>query len=469
MMLQKVIGLEIHVELKTETKMFCACPSRFGGAPNTRVCPVCLGHPGSLPAVNKKAVEYSLSAACALGCEISPVTVFERKNYFYPDLPKGYQISALRHPLARGGGLDTPDGFVRIHEIHMEEDAGKLVHEGGHTLLDFNRCGVPLIEIVTEPDIRSAKQATDFLSSLKSRFEYLGISDMKIQEGSMRVDVNISVREDGAPLGNRCELKNLSSFRSVERAIEYEAQRQSEILAAGETVEVQTRRFDESGGKTVFMRKKEEAGEYRYYPEPNIPPLRFSKDEVERIKSALPEFAEQKAERYQKEYMLSQADAQIIASSPFLAEIFEKSTAKGAPAKEVRFLLVGEALCHAGKRGKAPEELGISPDKVAFIASALAEGSINRAAAKEVFEKSLDGSDPDEYIKEHSLAQIGDSAQIESAARSVIAENPDMLAQYRAGKTKVFAAFVGKTMGALGGRADPGVVRDTLSKLLEND
>ncbi len=456
-----VIGLEVHIELKTRTKIFCSCPTDFGGAPNTHVCPVCLGHPGTLPTLNKRVLEYAVTAGLALGCEINPLIRFDRKNYFYPDLPRGYQISQLYTPFAKNGSISLANGkTVRVTEIHMEDDAGKLIHKDGQSFIDCNRCGVPLIEIVTAPDLASAEEVVEFLTTLKGMLEYTGISDGRIQEGSMRVDVNLSVHREGEPLGQRAEIKNLGSFRSVIRAIEYERERQRELISSGGVMTPETRRFDENSGKTVFMRAKESAGQYRYFPEPDIPPVYIGDGLITEFRSRLPEFAHERAERLKREYSLSEEDARTLTATRAMAELFEGTVALCGDVKETKYLLLGEFSYLLGRDNISVEESHLTPERLSPLVKALSSGRINRTSAKELLHLicTPEGIDLEEYISSHGYEQTGDEDAIREVVKAVIANNPETVAQYRAGRTKVFGFFVGQTMKAMGGKADPELI-----------
>lgn len=473
-----VMGLEVHVELATKTKIFCSCTTAFGGAPNTHCCPVCTGMPGTLPVLNEKVLEYALKAGVALNCEITRYNKFDRKNYFYPDLPKAYQISQLYLPFARNGEvqIETAQGAkkIRIHEIHMEEDAGKLIHSpfGDATYPDYNRCGVPLIEIVSEPDFRSAQEVIAYLAKLRSTFEYLGISDVKMEEGSMRADVNLSVRPAGeTAFGTRTEMKNINSFKSIERAIAFEAARQIELLEQGGTVVQETRRWDENKGKTFAMRSKENAQDYRYFPEPDIPPLRIDEETLERIHREQPEFADEKAKRYVKDYGLAPEDAQIIAASKHLARLFDETVAISPHPKEIRYWMISEILYFINEKGLRPDRIGFSAQKFAEFINIAAAQRINKPTGKLVFEELLaagENFDIEAYIRQNNLEQVDDSALIQQTVREVIAANPETVAQYKSGKTKVMGFFVGQTMKALGGKANPETVnqhvRDELAR-----
>lgn len=471
-----VMGLEVHVELATKTKIFCSCTTEFGGDPNTHCCPVCTGMPGTLPVLNKQVLEYAVKAGVALNCDITPYNKFDRKNYFYPDLPKAYQISQLYLPFAQNGKVEvtTKSGAkktIGIHEIHMEEDAGKLIHSafGDATYPDYNRCGVPLIEIVSEPDFRTAEEVVAYLEKLKSTFEYLGISDCKMQEGSMRADVNLSVRPVGSDkFGTRTEMKNLNSFKAIERAIDFESKRQIEVLENGGEIIQETRRWDDNKGKSFAMRSKENAQDYRYFPEPDIPPISISDDMVKRIKASEPEFAEAKVARYVSDYGLAVADAQIIAGSKYIAKIFEDTVAICNNAKEVRYWIISQIMYFLNERGIEPENITLSADKFAQFVNIVAADRINKQTGKAVFEEMFFGNadfDVEGYIKEHGLEQIDDTEAIREAVLQVFAQNPATVEQYKAGEKKVVGFFVGQVMKATRGKAKP----DSVNKILNEE
>jgi len=474
-----VMGLEVHVELSTKTKIFCSCTTEFGGAPNTHCCPVCTGMPGTLPVLNKKVLEYAVKAGIALNCDITRYNKFDRKNYFYPDLPKAYQISQLYLPFARDGHVDitTPSGVsksIRIHEIHMEEDAGKLIHSpyGDATFPDYNRCGVPLIEIVSEPDFRSAEEVVAYLAKLKSSFEYLGISDVKMEEGSMRADVNLSVRPYGSSeFGTRTEMKNINSFKAIERAIAFESQRQIELLESGGTVIQETRRWDDNKGKSLAMRSKENAQDYRYFPEPDIPPICISEEMVKELTEAQPEFAHEKLERYVADFGMAKADAEIITSSKHLASLFEKTTELCGNPKETVYWILSQIMYFMNERGVLPENITLSPEKFAKFIGIVLSDRINRQTGKTVFEAMFfaDGDfDVEKYIAEKNLEQVDDTDLIRETIKSVFAANPRTVEQYKAGQTKVTGFFVGQTMKALKGKAKPDTVNKVLTEELKN-
>ncbi len=477
---ETIIGLEIHVELSTKSKIFCSCTTEFGGEPNTHCCPICTGMPGVLPVLNKSVVDYAVKAGIALGCEIQELNQFDRKNYFYPDLPKAYQISQLYLPFARNGNVQISiDGYqeknIRIHEIHMEEDAGKLIHSetGDTTYIDYNRCGVPLIEIVTEPDFRSSGEVVAFLTKIKSMFEYMDVSDCKMQEGSMRVDVNLSVRALGEKtLGTRTEMKNLNSFKGIERAILNEARRQIELISSGGKVVQETRRWDDTKGQSFSMRTKENANDYRYFPEPDIPPLKIDSNTVNRLAQSLPEFADKKAERFEREYSLSKADSLVISSSKYLSKLFEQTVEICGNSKEVRYWLLGQVMYLLKEKGITPEQITLSPKKFAQFVDICVSGRINKPAGKIVFENMFfadDTFDIEKFITENSLEQVDDTEAIRNAVLHVLADNPKTVEQFKSGQTKVFGFFVGQVMKALKGKAKPDsvnkIVNEELNKL----
>lgn len=465
-----VMGLETHVELSTESKIFCSCSTAFGGAPNSQCCPVCMGLPGALPVLNQKVVEYGVKVGLALGCSITPVSRFDRKNYFYPDLPKGYQISQLYAPLCRNGRVEVAGTTIGIHEIHMEEDAGKLYHDPatGETLCDFNRCGVPLLEIVTEPDFRTSEQVVAYLKKLRETLQYLGVSDGKMEEGSLRCDVNLSVRPVGSDtLGTRTEMKNLGSFQAIARAIQFESQRQISLLERGERVVQETRRFDEEKGETFSMRSKEEARDYRYFPEPDLPPVVLSREYVEGIRENLPELGEAKRRRYAQQYQLPEYDCQMVTSHPALARFFEELLALGTPPKQGTNWIMGEVLGALSERSLSPGQMPMTPKTLARLIALVGEGKLNRNTAVKVFEAVFDtDGDVDEYVAAHGLEQVQDVELVERIVVQVLEENPQSVADYRGGKEKAFGFLVGQTMRKLQGKADPQTVRRLLLERL---
>ena len=472
---ETVIGLETHVELATKTKIFCSCTTAFGGAPNTHCCPVCMGMPGTLPVVNKKVVEFACKAALALGCRVTRRNRFDRKNYFYPDLPKAYQISQLYLPIGRDGLVTIPDGTgekeIRIHEMHMEEDAGKLVHDPwtDQTRCDYNRCGVPLIEIVTEPDFRSAQQVIAYLEKLRSMLDYLGVSDCKMQEGSLRCDVNLSVRPVGSEeLGTRTEMKNLNSFKAISRAIEYEARRQVELLEEGRRVIQETRRWDDNKDATYSMRSKENAQDYRYFPEPDIPPLELSEEYLEGLREGQPEMARERRERYQRQYGLPAYDADLLTSQKALVDFFEAAVALGAPAKEVSNWMLGEMMRRLKEEELEVRDMKLTPANLSALIALVEEGTINRNTAAKVFRAIFpDNADARDYVKEHGLEQVRDTGAVEEAVGRVLEANPGAVEEYRSGSGKVLGFLMGQAMKELKGKGDPRQVNEVLRERLE--
>ena len=473
---ETVIGLETHVELATKTKIFCSCTTQFGGEPNTHCCPVCTGMPGTLPVLNQAVLEYAVKAGLALGCEISKYTKFDRKNYFYPDLPKAYQISQLYLPICQNGAVPirTPDGrekTVRIHEIHMEEDAGKLIHDPwiDQTRCDYNRCGVPLIEIVTEPDFRTGEEVIAYLEKLRSTLQYLGVSDCKMQEGSLRCDVNLSVRPAGSQeLGTRTEMKNLNSFKAIARAIDYEAKRQIELIEEGKRVVQETRRWDENKDATYSMRSKENAQDYRYFPEPDIPPVELTDEYLDALRAAQPELAEAKRERYTAQYGLPAYDAEMITGDKALADFFESAVAQGAEPKQVANWIMGEVMRRLSADALEPKDLPLSPTTLVRLITLVKQGSLNRNTAAKVFDAVFaDDGDVDAYVAAHGLEQVSDAGVVRAAVEQVFAENPKSVEDYKAGKQKAFGFLVGQTMKALKGQAAPQVVNQTIREMLE--
>ena len=469
-----VIGLEVHVELNTATKIFCSCSTAFGAAPNTQVCPVCSGMPGVLPVLNRQVLQKGVAVGLATNCTITQQCKFDRKNYFYPDLPKAFQTSQLYLPICRNGfvEIETGDGVkkVRIHEIHMEEDAGKLNHDAqsGSTLIDYNRCAVPLLEIVSEPDMTSAEEVLAYLEKLKSTLEYLNVSDCKMQEGSMRADVNLSVRRVGAAeLGTRTETKNMNSFKAIARAIEYEIFRQIELLEDGGQVLQETRRWDDEKGVGYAMRSKENAHDYRYFPEPDLAPINISDDWLEEIRGTIPELPDQKKERYVQDYKLSGYDAAQLTRYRRLAEIFESTVQLGGSPKEAANLLIGDCLRLLNAEGREPSELTFAPENLAALLKLVAAGTINKTTAKNVFEKIYaDNIDPVAYVKENNLEMVSDDGALDAMIDEVIAANPKSVADYQGGKKAALGFLVGQIMKATKGKADAGKVNAMLAEKL---
>lgn len=471
---ETVIGLEVHVELATKTKIFCSCSTAFGGAPNTHTCPVCTGMPGSLPVLNKQVVEYALAVGLAVNCEINRYCKFDRKNYFYPDNPQNYQISQLYLPICRDGyvEIETAAGKkkVGIHEIHMEEDAGKLIHDEWEdcSLVDYNRSGVPLIEIVSEPDMRSADEVIAYLEKLRLIIRYLGASDCKLQEGSMRADVNLSVREAGSSsFGTRTEMKNLNSFKAIARAIEGERKRQIELIEEGKTVVQETRRWDDNKESSRAMRSKEDARDYRYFPDPDLPPVVISDEWIEAVKARQPELRTEKMERYQSKFGLSGYDAEIITGSKHMADLFEETAAICKKPKEAANWLMVEAMRMVKEAAMEPEEMRFSPENLAKLIVLVDNGTINRTVAKEVFEKIfVSDIDPEAYVEENGLKVVNDEGELRTVIEQIIAANPQSVTDYRNGKEKAKGFLVGQTMRAMKGKADPAMVNTMLEKLL---
>lgn len=473
---ETVIGLEVHIELATKTKIFCGCSTEFGGAPNTHTCPVCTGMPGALPVLNRQVVEYAMAIGLATNCRITQVCRFDRKNYFYPDNPQNYQISQLYLPIARDGYVEIETGAgkkkVRIHEMHMEEDAGKLVHDewDDTSLVDYNRSGVPLVEIVSEPDMRSADEVIAYLEKLRMIVQYLGASDCKLQEGSMRADVNLSVREAGSgKLGTRTEMKNLNSFKAIAHAIEGERERQIELLEAGKEVVQETRRWDDNKEHSYAMRSKEDAQDYRYFPEPDLVPIVISDEWIAEVKARQPELRTEKLERYKREFDIPQYDAEIITESKRMADIFEETAALcGKPKKAANWLMV-ETMRLMKEHDMESEDLTFSPVNLAKLIDLADAGTINSSVAKKVFEKVFtDDVDPEAYVKEQGLGMVNDESALRDVIEKVLTDNPKAVEDYRGGKEKAMGALVGQTMRAMKGKANPGMVNEMLKKMLQS-
>lgn len=471
---ETVIGLEVHVELATKTKIFCSCTTEFGGEPNTHCCPVCTGMPGTLPVLNRQVVEFAMAVGLATNCAITQKCKFDRKNYFYPDLPKAYQVSQLYLPICRNGGIEieTENGkkTIGIHEIHMEEDAGKLIHDEWDdcTLVDYNRCGVPLVEIVSDPDMRSAEEVIAYLEKLKLILQYLGVSDCKMQEGSLRADINLSIREVGAPeFGTRTEMKNMNSFKAIARAIEGERKRQIELLEDGEKVVQQTRRWDDNKGTSYAMRSKEDAQDYRYFPEPDLVPIEISDEWLASVKANQPELRDEKRVRYVKEHDIPEYDANILTSSKHMADLFEQTVAICGKPKEVSNWLMVETMRLLKEHELEPDEIRFTPDNLAKLIRLIDSSAINRTVAKEVFEKIFaENIDPEAYVEENGLKIVNDEGELRSTIEGIIAANPQSVADYNSGKEKAIGFLVGQTMKAMKGKADPGMINKILKELL---
>ena len=458
-----IIGLEVHAELSTKTKIFCSCPTKFGAAPNTQTCPICMGMPGTLPVLNEKVVEYAVKAGLATNCEISRNSKNDRKNYFYPDLPKAYQISQYDKPLCEHGyvEIDTKEGKkkIRLTRIHIEEDAGKLNHDefAGGSLVDLNRAGVPLIEIVSEPDLRSSEEVEEYLRRLKSILEYIEVSDCKMQEGSFRADVNVSVRKKGDPkLGTRTEMKNMNSFRSITRAIEYEVDRQIDVIEDGGEVEQETLRWDDVSGKTFPMRDKEDAQDYRYFPDPDLVAIKLSEEYIENIKKSLPELPESRKERYLKEYGLSEKDAHIITSSKYLSDLFEGAIKVCNNPKAVNNWIISDISRILNETEMEPIEIPFDSNQLGKLIILIDKGTISSSIAKKVLVEMFEHPrDPEDIIDEKGWVQISDEGAIKEVVLKVLEANPQSVADYKGGKDKALGFLVGQAMKETRGKANP--------------
>jgi aspartyl-tRNA(Asn)/glutamyl-tRNA(Gln) amidotransferase subunit B len=462
-----VIGLEVHAELSTKTKIFCSCPTTFGAEPNTHICPICTAMPGTLPVLNEKVVEYAVKAGLATNCTISKDSKNDRKNYFYPDLPKAYQISQFDKPLCEHGYIEIEDDEgnkkkVRLLRIHIEEDAGKLNHNefGVGSLVDLNRAGVPLIEMVSEPDIRSSKEAEQYLRKIKSILEYIEVSDCKMQEGSLRADVNVSVRKKGeTKLGTRTEMKNMNSFRSIVRAIEYEANRQIELIEEGGVVEQSTLRWDDVSGRTFSMRDKEDAQDYRYFPDPDLVAIRLSEEYIEGIKNSLPELPESRKARYMDEFGLSEKDSRLLTSSKYLSDLFEGAEEICKNPKAVANWILSDISKILNEKELEADQIPFTSKELATVIELIDKGTISSAIAKKVVVELFENPrDPEVIIKENGWIQISDEGAIKEVVLKVLEENPQSIADYKGGKDKALGFLVGQAMKATKGKANPGML-----------
>ncbi|MCY0866991.1 MAG: Asp-tRNA(Asn)/Glu-tRNA(Gln) amidotransferase subunit GatB [Aquificaceae bacterium] len=466
---EPVIGLEIHVQMDTKTKMFCSCPVEFGAEPNSNVCPVCLGLPGSLPVINKRAVEFAIRAGLALNCQINTKSIFARKNYFYPDLPKGYQISQYEEPIAVNGWLEVGGKRIRIRRLHIEEDAGKNIHEGSKTLVDLNRAGTPLMEIVTEPDIDSPQLAREFLEKLRNIMRYTGVSRADMEKGQLRCDINLSIRPKGSKeFGTRVEIKNVNSFRFVQKAIEAEMERQIKLVLSGQKVVQETRTFDPSTGLTHPMRSKEEAEDYRYFPDPDLLPLVVPVEWIEEIKRTMPELPEERFQRFVKDYSLDEYSARVLTDNKELGDFFEEALKHySQEPKLVANWLLNDLLGNLSEVGKDIEDSPVSPKGLAELVRLIKEGTLSSKLAKEVLKEMVaTGKDPNEVVEEKGLKQVSDEGQIRAFIEEVLKENPKEVERYRSGEEKVFGFLVGQVMKKAKGKANPQVVNKLLREML---
>ncbi|WP_433944077.1 Asp-tRNA(Asn)/Glu-tRNA(Gln) amidotransferase subunit GatB [Paenibacillus sp. SN-8-1] len=472
---ETVIGLEVHVELHTKSKIFCGCSTEFGAPPNTHTCPVCLGHPGVLPVLNRQAVDYAIKAAMALNCEIGDVSKFDRKNYFYPDSPKAYQISQFDQPIGLNGYIDIEvNGTTKrigITRLHLEEDAGKLTHvDGGYaSLVDFNRVGTPLIEIVSEPEISSPEEARAYLEKMRAIMQYCDVSDVKMEEGSLRCDANISLRPHGQKeLGTKAELKNMNSFRGVQRGLEYEQFRQAEALDEGEEIVQETRRWDEAQGKTLSMRGKEQAHDYRYFPDPDLVKIYIDQDWKDRIRATIPELPDARKARYTNDLGLPSYDAEVITSSKPVADLFEESLNYTSDAKSVANWIMGDLLGHLNSTGQELSEVKLTGQGLGEMIGLIEKGTISSKIAKTVFKEMLSsGKLPQTIVEEQGLVQISDEGAILAIVNEVVAENPASVEDYKAGKDKAIGFLVGQVMKRSKGKANPGLVNKLLVDVLK--
>ena len=473
-----IMGLEVHSELSTKTKIFCSCPTTFGASPNTQTCPICMAMPGTLPVLNEKVVEYAVKAGLATNCEISRNSKNDRKNYFYPDLPKAYQISQFDKPLCEHGYVEIEDNEgnkkkIRLTRIHIEEDAGKLNHDefGGGSLVDLNRAGVPLIEIVSEPDLRTTEEVEQYLKKLKSILEYIEVSDCKMQEGSFRADVNVSVRKKGdTKLGTRTEMKNMNSFRSITRAIEYEVDRQIDILEEGRKVEQETLRWDDVSGKTFSMRDKEDAQDYRYFPDPDLVAIKLSEEYINQIKENLPELPESRKERYLDQYKLSQKDARIITSSKYLSNLFEEAIAECNNPKAANNWIISDISRILNEKEIEPSQIPFTGKQLGELIVLIEKGVISSSIGKKVLEELFkEPKSPEQIVKEKGWVQISDEGEIKKVVQKILENNPQSVADYKAGKEKALGFLVGQAMKETRGKANPKILNELFLEELKKE
>ena len=468
-----VIGLEIHAEMLTKSKVFCSCANEFGGDRNDRVCPRCSGMPGTLPVVNHEAVTLAAKAGIALGCTVNNYSAFDRKNYFYPDLPKAYQITQFEFPICTNGLVHILNRDIRINRIHIEEDAGKLVHDDyeGISMADYNRCGVPLIEIVTEPDFRTVEEVQAFVEEIALRLKYAGVCDAKLEQGSLRVDVNISIMPyDSDEFGTRAEIKNLNSIKAIGRAIDYEIERQSELLDKGEKVIQETRRFNDNHGNTKALRSKEEAHDYRYFPEPDIPPVFISDEEIEDIKKSMPEMPQVRYKRYTEEYKLPEDDAKLIITDKAFSDFYDSAVSLYPQYKEISNIMLGEVNRNLNDTGKTIKDISFSPEDITKIIKMTDEGKISKNAAKTIVKIMFEtGDSPEKIAEDNNLIMKDNSDELEAIAQRVLSENESTVNAYKNGNEKLFGFFMGQIMSAAGKGANPKLIKDILTKKLNNN
>jgi aspartyl-tRNA(Asn)/glutamyl-tRNA(Gln) amidotransferase subunit B len=473
---ETVIGLEVHAELSTNSKIFCGCPTEFGAPPNTHTCPICLGHPGVLPVTNKQAVEFAMKAALALNCEISRETKFDRKNYFYPDSPKAYQISQYDQPIGKNGWIEIEVNGekkrIGINRLHLEEDAGKLTHSeyGGGSLVDFNRVGVPLIEIVSEPDLRSPEEAKAYLEKLKAILQYTGVSDVRMEQGSLRCDANVSIRPVGQKeFGTKTELKNMNSFRNVQAGLEYEVERQKLVVMSGGQVVQETRRWDENNRKTITMRSKEEAHDYRYFPDPDLVRMQISEEWIEAVKASIPELPDARQARYMNEFGLSRDDAAVITMSKESADFFDETVKTGADPKAAANWLMVELYAYLNANNLELKDVKITPQGLGEMIKLIENGTISSKIAKTVFKEMVEtGKEPKVIVEEKGLVQISDEGALRQVVVEVIAANPQAVEDFKAGNEKALGFFVGQVMKQTKGKANPPLVNKLLMEELQN-